>query len=240
MAVIGKGRCPACAKLGRDRHSDNLILYSDGGEHCFSCGYHKGRFKGRPKQPLEASETKEVSLPHDLTPNIPPKALSWLSSYHITWQDIIKNNILWSESLKLLVFPLDNAWIGRYFGTNVKHPKWYSVGKLQNIIHILGTVKPKGTIVLVEDMVSAIRVSKQLPTLCLFSADISTWKLNLLKLYDNNLCWWLDKDKQKEAAKQAIHASSLGINIRLVVTDLDPKCYSDNEIKNILDRFGII
>jgi hypothetical protein len=183
---------------------------------------------------------KEVSLPHDLSPNIPPKALSWLSSYHITWQDIIKNNILWSESLKLLVFPLDNAWSGRYFGTNVKHPKWYSVGELQNIIHILGTVKPKGTIVLVEDIVSAIRVSKHLPAICLFSADISIRKLNLLKLYNNTICWWLDKDKQKEAATQAIHASSLDINIRLVVTDLDPKCYSDNEIKNILDRFGII
>ena len=39
--VIGKARCPECAKKGDDTAGDNLALYSNGGEHCFSCGYTK-------------------------------------------------------------------------------------------------------------------------------------------------------------------------------------------------------
>lgn len=240
MAVIGKTRCPSCAKLGKDKHSDNLILYSDGGEHCFSCGYHKGHSKGKPKPPPEDSKNRQVSLPYDLTTNIPPKALSWLAKYYITWQDIINNNILWSESLKLLVFPLDNSWQGRYFGSDPKHTKWYSIGDLDNIINLHGTINTNSTIILVEDIISAIRVSKQMPAITLFSSNIPAKKLNLLKLYNNPVCWWLDKDKQKEAASQALHAASLGLSVKLIVTDLDPKCYSDEEIKNIFDKFKII
>jgi len=241
MAVIKKTRCPNCAKRGKDRHGDNLILYQDGGEHCFSCGYHKpNQNKVKPTQPLQASKKDLVTLPYDLNTDIPPKALSWLSRYHITWQDIIDNNILWSESKKLLVFPLDNAWQGRYFGDHPTHPKWFNQGELDDLLYIKGKITQDNTIILVEDIVSSIRVAKLTPSIALFKAKISIPKLNQLKEFNNTICWWLDKDKQKEAAKQAIRASSLGINIKLIVTELDPKCYTEKEIKNIFDKFHIL
>lgn len=36
-----KTRCPRCAKAGHDNSGDNLVVYEDGGQHCFSsgCGY---------------------------------------------------------------------------------------------------------------------------------------------------------------------------------------------------------
>lgn len=37
-AVVGRQQCPRC----NDGSQDNLLLYSDGGAHCFACGYHKG------------------------------------------------------------------------------------------------------------------------------------------------------------------------------------------------------
>lgn len=37
--VIGKRQCPECAKHGRDTSKDNLAIYVDGGQHCFSCGF---------------------------------------------------------------------------------------------------------------------------------------------------------------------------------------------------------
>lgn len=35
-----KSHCPKCVEKGGDKSRDNLANYSDGGKHCFSCGYH--------------------------------------------------------------------------------------------------------------------------------------------------------------------------------------------------------
>ena len=35
-----KQQCPKCVEKGGDKSRDNLANYSDGGKHCFSCGYH--------------------------------------------------------------------------------------------------------------------------------------------------------------------------------------------------------
>lgn len=35
--AIGKERCPECAMHGRDRSSDNLVIYDDGHKYCFAC-----------------------------------------------------------------------------------------------------------------------------------------------------------------------------------------------------------
>lgn len=37
--VISKSACPKCRKNGGDTSGDNLVNYSDGGSHCFACGY---------------------------------------------------------------------------------------------------------------------------------------------------------------------------------------------------------
>ena len=39
--VLDKVRCPKCAAAGKDKHNDNLAIYSDGHHYCFSCGYYK-------------------------------------------------------------------------------------------------------------------------------------------------------------------------------------------------------
>lgn len=36
-SVVGRAQCPRCQDSGHD----NLIAYDDGGQHCFSCGYHR-------------------------------------------------------------------------------------------------------------------------------------------------------------------------------------------------------
>src|SRR5258706_11288489 len=41
--AIDKQRCPECAKHGRDTSHDNLIIFDDGHQHCFACGYHNGK-----------------------------------------------------------------------------------------------------------------------------------------------------------------------------------------------------
>jgi hypothetical protein len=38
--VLRHEQCPQCAANGNDRSHDNMAVYSDGGKHCFACGYH--------------------------------------------------------------------------------------------------------------------------------------------------------------------------------------------------------
>lgn len=47
--VIRKEQCPECAENGRDNSRDNLVVYSDGGVHCYSCGYHKASLEYKMK-----------------------------------------------------------------------------------------------------------------------------------------------------------------------------------------------
>lgn len=37
--IIGREQCPQCLKNGNDNSGDNLIIYSNGGKHCFACDF---------------------------------------------------------------------------------------------------------------------------------------------------------------------------------------------------------
>lgn len=37
--VLTKESCPSCKAQGRDNSNDNLVVYDNGGAHCFSCNY---------------------------------------------------------------------------------------------------------------------------------------------------------------------------------------------------------
>ena len=45
---------------------------------------------------------------------------------------------------------------------------------------------------------------------------------------------WLDRDKWKEARDICEKAQWLGLSARAVYSELDPKCYTDEEIKEYL------
>lgn len=236
--------CPQCRRDGRDRNGNNLGVYSDGSEYCFSCGYsNRGSVIRKTTASLQSEPSnpeRTIRLPGDSDGELPEKAWEWLESYALTDLDIVKNNILWSEQFERVVFPiLDNfgnllAWQGRYLGTENK-PKWFSQGDLKNIMHILGPKSSKYC-VLVEDLISAIRVSNTgIHSSPLFGSHISLDKLRNIHLLNYETVFiWLDKDKQIDSMKFSRQAQQLGINTQCIITEKDPKCYSAEEIKNFL------
>jgi hypothetical protein len=230
--VVSRARCPSCAKVGRDRHGDNLAIYDDGGEYCWSCGY-TGPRRGL-KRPTAAEQPLGdiYPLPYDVDTVIPATALEWLKQFHITYSDIVKNNILWSDSREMLIFPYDNAWQGRYFGKGDR-PKWFSQGKLDEIIH--GFNLKETPIILVEDIVSCIRIGNtDLPVCCLFGSFLSDKKLLRLLRITDKVIFWLDNDKKRSAMEQALRLQEFGMKAGVIITDLDPKCHSDGDIKKIV------
>lgn len=237
-----------CLKCGS---KDNLGVWNDGHKYCFGCGYlqssssniHSNRFNSSTnvsnrENTMEKQST--ISIPNDATNYIPSIALSWLKKFDIAQQEIIANKILWSNSRELLVFPFfgeDNileAWQGRYFGTKNGHPKWITYGKIQDYLKIfnLPDVEKYG-IILVEDIVSAIKIARQYPVSPLFGSHCDWRNLARLYKYTKQLTLWLDADKYKDAKKFSSRASLLGFDSRVIYTKQDPKELSDETIRQI-------
>lgn len=236
-------QCPKCAERGNDRSGNNLAVYSDGSIYCFSCGYYKsatGLENLRKSSPVVG---KQLALPNDANTNLPEKAQRYLDKFGITKLDAQIHLIMWSEHWQRLIFAYFDdtgllGWQGRYLGDEIGKPKWYSQGDLKSIIHLLGN-KHSCKFVLTEDIISAIKVSHNLQVCAvpLFGSHIDIKKvLTLKKMCDTIMVYsWLDLDKQKESAKYCKKLRDLGFDAKTIITDLDPKCYTDDQIREILD-----
>ena len=226
--VLSRERCPACAKVGKDRHGDNLVTYDDGHSKCFSCGFYISGGKTFYK-PLQSSQEPISHLPSDVTTEIDPRALQWLSRYFVTYNDVVEHRIMWSGYYQRLIFPVGNAWQGRYFGTENK-PKWYTKGNIHgDYLHVIGE-GPE--VVLVEDIVSSIRLGACTASLCLFGCELPVNWVHRLVYLHRPLVIWLDRDKRLESYKMADRLRGLGFDTRVISTELDPKEYS----KKVLDK----
>lgn len=242
--VIGKKQCPNCASIGNDRSKDNLILYSDEGAHCFNCGYHihsNGSIRSRKKAQSTELETIGYDMPSDVDTCLPGIAISWLNDYHLSIMDMTQHQILWSEKMKWLVFPIkiDNNIIGyqaRNF--NIDKPyKWITKFKKNNYIKVIDNYLNSNLIVLVEDIISSIRVSNiyNIKSIPLFGSFVNDNLYRFLKQQKLPVAIWLDRDKAKDAILFSGKARSLGLSCRTIITDLDPKAYTNNELKGYLN-----
>ena len=239
--VVGHERCPACAKLGKDRHGDNLAVYEDGGEHCFSCGYHYSAEKrpnvpyleGSPKEGPTSVASDAPSLPYDVTSEIDPRASLWLRECGLTMRDVVEHRILWSPSWERLIFPVGDCWQGRYFGSDPKKAKWFTKGDIHNVIYKLGT-GPE--VVLVEDILSAIRVSKFSSCICLFGSALPSMWISRMGFLGSRFAVWLDFDKRVHSIQLCKRLQNLGFQARSIITLKDPKNLTDEEIQKEIKK----
>lgn len=105
------------------------------------------------------------------------------------------------------------------------------------------------TIVIVEDFMSAIRVGESVDAYCMFGTAVPYEQLqDIVKKYDR-IVVWTDSDKAGRTAaskltsiiKKLINSevrnrafAKLNKIVLDVLTDLDPKCYTNSEIRQIL------
>lgn len=229
--VIRKERCPECARIGNDRSGDNLAIYSDGHTYCYRCGYHSGR--KAISQPIN-KHIQTITLPSDVTSELPYEAKRWLDQYQLARLDIQQHNILWSEHWSRIIFPYFDdtgliAWQGRYVpcgknkvDINDKVPaKWFSQGKIHEIIHPIKVQSNEA--VLVEDIVSAIKVSHYKGTIPIFGSKISPKHFLRIKHVAKRIWIWLDPDMRKQSIQLSHTANLLGLKSSVIFSDKDPK-----------------
>lgn len=240
--VVRKERCPACARLGNDRSGDNLAVYSDHHTYCYKCGY--GSRRKSFTRPVEKSAT-ELVLPSDVTSELPFEARAWLGQYSLARLDIQENNIMWSPHWSRIIFPYFDdtgliAWQGRYVPcgqnkveVNGKSPaKWFSQGKIHEIIHPIKVCKREA--VLVEDIISAIKVSKVMGAIPIFGSSVSVKHLLRLKKIVDRVWYWLDPDMRSKSVSMASTARLYGLDAKVIFSDKDPKEHTIEEIKTYL------
>ncbi len=232
--------CPRCRALGRDNRGDNLAVYDDGHKFCFGCKYFVPAERSVANLWKKKVSSSVHPLPEDLTDAIDHKALQWLAKYDIESGELAKHSIRWSPKRQLLVFSFYNdsqeivGWQARNFNENDK-VKYLTFGRVDDFFPFTLTKANGNAIILVEDVISGIKIDRFYNALPLFGSTISHAKLTRLKYMADKLIFWLDFDKRSTSVFLAKVAQSLGFKTGIMVTDEDPKCYSNQELIDFLD-----
>lgn len=238
--------CPNCDSR------DNLARYFDGSAWCFGCHYRE-RSTLSPYVMQDVLSQREGEGGLDLSPPSPPEdantafapsAVEWLGQFHLDIPTAIKRGVLYSASRDQIIYQLGNVWQARNLRANALS-KNFTSGNVNECTHIYGSSSNDGSddspsvgsrdLVLVEDPVSAIRVAGAWgDSMPLLGSHLATSRLNAVAGLYRALVLWLDSDKLKEARAIAKRAELIGVSTRVIWTELDPKCYTNEQIKEIL------
>jgi hypothetical protein len=228
--------CPKCGSR------NNLGEWSDGHFYCFGCKHYipgEGNFEQVKRRVApSATEGAVPPLPEDVSTYLPEVAYAWLKRA-LTDGEILKHRIGWSQEREAVVFPVFDKqgnllmWQSRYFGANKNYPKYLTKGFKGDILHVLGE-HSTDRVVLVEDLISAIVVSRVENAMPLWGSTIHLKTLRQLSRYYSKVCIWLDADKLKEAVKSSNLARMLFSDVQVLSTEEDPKYQSLEQLQKIL------
>lgn len=234
--LIETTSCPFCGK----GHNTPCFAKYDNGYKCFSCGRFK--ISGRDLLLVEQKQTL-IDLPrHRAVESL--EALEYLYQYHFTDKMIRKFNITETTNNTLLYSVFEGGECTFAVERNYRHKHSMNHGLRKT--HIIGE---GDEIVVVEDYLSACRVSKHKKVLCLFGTSINKPTLKHLITNHDKIILWLDGDGPGQTAasliQSKIHTQLYYTYINSLIqrkpaiyniaTDKDPKCYTDTKIKEILE-----
>lgn len=225
--------CPDCGSR------DNLGVWSDGHTYCFGCGYHSGgRISFEQIVKKQEGAGAIPALPEDVSTYIPDIPYRWLK-HCLTDMEILSHRIGWSQSRESIVFPVFDKqgnllmWQARYFGSKKDYPKYLTKGLKGDILHVLGEF-PSNRVVLVEDLLSAIVVSRQENAMPLWGSTIHLRTLRQLARYYLTVVFWLDADKLQNSIKAQGPARLLFETVNVLSTESDPKYQTQEQLIKIL------
>jgi hypothetical protein len=244
--------CPLCGH--RNTRTQGFVVIPDRKGYLLFCHYC-GKKKWIPRSGFSPSAVRtllktpkrkvyeNISLPSDMSYDIPAVGKVWLYEYGLTESLIRELGFGYSEKYNRLIMPVYNSdgelihWQGRYLKDFIKDktPKYITRTKSGNYFWAYNPSNSTRAI-LVEDMLSAIKVGLAgYAGICLFGSYLKDETINSIADLYEQLTVWLDPDKRKAATKYTKRFSSFGYNFNVVLTATkDPKEYSATEIKQFL------
>ncbi len=234
-------QCPRCKARGEDLAQDNLGVFDDGHRWCFKCGFFVPpdpvRRLAQGLQEKQKKERETIVLPSDFTNHLPDDVVAWLTKF-ITREEISRNHIGWRYKNAEVVYPFHDlfgnllCYQTRGFQNGSPTRRFHTSGIVEKVFHILGDIRD--SICLVEDVLSAIKVSRYVTTMPLLGSIISNDRLVVLSMRFPNLLIWLDSDKAKYSIKRAKAAEPFFESVRSIITELDPKEYGDGKVRDFV------
>lgn len=250
--------CPNCGS------KDNLGRYADGSAWCFGCHFKEpptrapAAFLRRKSEDVSDELPENPRKPDDCGTSFSPGAVEWLGKFHLDIPTAIRRGVVYSPSRDQIIYQLGNVWQARNLrvggsdgNSKRKKSKNFTSGNVNECTHIYGidsssrnsgssnageqAIEDLGQLVLVEDPVSSIRVAALSDSMPLLGSHLATSRLNALSRLYKRLVVWLDSDKLKEARAIAERARLIGMEVRVIYTELDPKCYTKEELDAILN-----
>jgi hypothetical protein len=176
----------------------------------------------------------------NITYALPPAALAWLRKYNITEEEVRQHGFFYDNDKDYLVMPVNDGdrtvfTASRYFGSNEDHPKYVSKGYKHGFFKLVVPPQHSNVFVLVEDYLSAIKVGRYANAVPLMGSFAPRELLLSLLASRPVLRFWLDRDKSISSMHQAARARQWHPNCGTIVTALDPKDYTDEQIREYID-----
>lgn len=228
-----------CDECGANRGKG---VYSSG-TYCFAC-YHKTSTRSLIELPRQES-VLFLDL-KDSVEHIPKTVKDWLHAYYVTSEDIKCNVILWNTQLQRLIFFVvlksytDSAW-ARSINPNVRN-KWLFLGNKKKKYYYVKcrTRQLKHQLYIVEDPISAIRLSKYVDCFALCGTATNFEGLVSLITQYKELVVWLDGDSAgRLGAEKFKKKYSLVRPVKIVRTLSDPKAHTPTEMEEIIMKYRI-
>ncbi len=176
------------------------------------------------------------------------EGFDWLSEYQLTTQEITDNLLLFSAKgvylrkkdetvAPLVIFPVYDSqgelllWSGRNLRYAGQGTKWVLRGKKNEVLH--GVLPPfiGSTCCVCEDIISAIKLGRVVPTYTLFGKSVSDRLLKYLSLNYANLIIFLDYDAIQTMLELQAKLKPFFESVRIVIGERDPKYYSTEELR---------
>jgi len=225
---------------------------------CFRCGAYGRSVEGKlrhffPKAAgsgTGASTISHVSMPRDSSNVIgswPNRASVWIRRARITDSEVIKHGISYSESLGRVVIPITTGgefigYLARKIFEEDEGPKYYIRTKdpSKMMFCVDNSTGHSEWVVLCEDVLSAIRIGRHLPSCAILGTEVSDYAISQLTRGRKYGIVFLDYDNSIVIRKSRKLKNKLELlldRVHLVNMSIDPKNMSDKELLDILRMY---
>lgn len=171
----------------------------------------------------------------------PVQARHWYRKHGITDSEVKAYGLHFNEKSRRIIIPIYQdgeliSYQSRKIFDDDPYPKYLTVTKNKSKSFWKKCDKEEiKDVVLVEDVLSGIKVGRNNNVVALTGVNLSDYLMNYLSKFDRFFIW-LDDDKPEVKLKQVQLKNRLGLwgEVYIIKTDNDPKTYTDEEISNEL------
>lgn len=233
--------------LGVTKNESGNLLYG-----CFRCGRAGNiRLVAFPRFQKATGEGEHtgnsyrhrVVIPGDSEvdgKNWSPHAKLWIGKSRVKWDEVQNYGIVFSPKWGKVIIPTyHNGDLVGYQRRSVdgSDPKYSTVTKNSNAMIWESQRFPDDkSVVIVEDVLSAIVVGRQMNTVALQGVNITSTLFSVLSKY-TKFYIWLDNDNVKVKLQQQKLSSRLSLlgKVKIIKTNKDPKYLTDQEVMENLN-----